>query len=765
MVSTGIKIQSADVIKDGIDQFSVVIHQMDGVILYANPIAQKSLGIQGINKNRLNLYELGGLDNSVVEAISMQYRETGRAVFEMEKPDGNGDIHYYRLHSSLIRIGQEDLIISIKEDITEKRNQEQDLLAQNEWLAALFHNAPDAFYLYDICGNFIDVNLKAEELSGYKKEELIGKNFLKMGLLSLNQIPKAMMLLAKNAIGQGTGPDEFILLNKERKKIPLEISAYIVEKDKQKMVLSIARDISERHKIFDMTKKYQGELEQQVQERTAMLQEINAQLEEEISERMLVEGQLREQQQQLKMVLDSVLVGVVVVDPETHLILQTNRVANDLFGLNEDEIVGRECHDFICPSQKGNCPITDQHQKVDLNERVLLTSSRRQLPIIKTVVRNNINGKDCLIESFIDISKQREYENQVKYLSDYDSLTGLSNRAYFHRIYEQEDALIGQQAGIVLCDIDGLGSINNSVGYSNGDWVMKSVADILRRQVPEAEIISRTGDDEFLVLLTNTSLDQLNQVRTSVLEALKVLNRDSLITISLSVGYSLGVITRQNDIMSLYKQAGKAMQREKLLHRQSAQSAIVSTLANALQERDFITGGHADRMQKKVVDLARMAGVNEMQMPSLSLFAQFHDIGKIGVPDHILNKPGPLNDEEREVMKQHCEIGYRIAKTAGPLSEISDWILMHHEWWNGNGYPLGVGGDIIPIECRILAIVDAYDAMTEDRPYRRAMSFEETIAELKRHAGSQFDPHLLGIFIEMLTPPTSVVSIGDTLAI
>ncbi|HWP96999.1 MAG TPA: HD domain-containing phosphohydrolase [Syntrophomonadaceae bacterium] len=745
-------VHSLAAILDGIEKFAIVIHCTDGCIVYANPMAKRGLGIKDGDENQFNLYQLAGCDDNILETISTQYRKTGRAVFDLERPNRDGTIGYYKVHSSLLNASQANLFMSISEDLTEKRNQEKDLLAQNNWLMTLFDNAPDAYYLSDIYGNFSDGNRKAEQLSGYKKEELIGKSFVKMGLLPLSQIPKAMALLAKNAMGLGTGPDEFTIVNKQQKKIPLEISTFIVEKDNKKMVLAIARDISERRKIAELKRKHQGELERKVRERTEQLQELNAQLEEEISEKMRVESRLREQQQQLQTVLDSILAGVVVVDRETHVILQTNRVANDLIGLGENEIVGRVCHDFICVNERGRCPITDQHHMVDFNERVLLNSDRRQLPIIKTVVQSSINGKDCLIESFIDISKQKASEEKIKYLSDHDTLTGLTNRAYFHRVYENEDALTGLRVGILFCDIDGLGSINNSLGYANGDSVVKSVAEILREQVPEAEIISRTGDDEFLVLLKNASPEHLILAKTRVLETLELFNENNLITISLSIGYSSGVITPRNDVMSLYKQAEKAMQKEKLLHRQSAQSAIVSTLANALRERDFITGGHADRMQELVVDLAKEAGVNEQQTPSLRLFAQFHDIGKIGVPDYILNKPGPLDEEEREAMRQHSEIGYRIARTAGPLSEISDWILMHHEWWDGNGYPLGLSGNNIPIECRILAIVDAFDAMTQDRPYRRAMSFEETIVELKRHAGSQFDPHLLNVFIKMLFP-------------
>jgi len=132
------------------------------------------------------------------------------------------------------------------------------------------------------------------------------------------------------------------------------------------------------------------------------------------------------------------------------------------------------------------------------------------------------------------------------------------------------------------------------------------------------------------------------------------------------------------------------------------------------------------------------------------LFARFHDLGKVGVPDHILFKEGKLTEEEYEEMKKHSEIGYRIAQTSPDFHQIADWILKHHEWWDGNGYPLGLKAGEIPLQCRMLAIADAFDAMMNDRPYRQAKTLEETIAELRRCAGTQFDPILIEHFLTIL---------------
>jgi HD-GYP domain-containing protein (c-di-GMP phosphodiesterase class II) len=176
----------------------------------------------------------------------------------------------------------------------------------------------------------------------------------------------------------------------------------------------------------------------------------------------------------------------------------------------------------------------------------------------------------------------------------------------------------------------------------------------------------------------------------------------------------------------------------------------ITTMAGLLAERDFATVEHANRMQDLVCRLAFKIGLSKNSIADLRLLAQFHDIGRVKIPDKILYKPGPLSESELQYMRLHPVIGYRIAKAMPGLAHIADWILKNHEWWNGNGYPFGYKGEEIPIECRILAIADAYDAMTNDRPYRKAMSQERAFSELKNYSGTQFDPELVEEFIEML---------------
>lgn len=160
--------------------------------------------------------------------------------------------------------------------------------------------------------------------------------------------------------------------------------------------------------------------------------------------------------------------------------------------------------------------------------------------------------------------------------------------------------------------------------------------------------------------------------------------------------------------------------------------------------------GHSNILPQMLVDFAKAVDLPHINYNALRLLARFHDIGKIMVPESILDKPGRLNQYELQVVRKHSRYGFCIAQSVPMLTPIANWILTHHEWWNGQGYPLGLVGEEIPLESRLLSIIDAYDAMTTHRPYRPIMTKKEALAELNRYAGIQFDPQLVEKFISFL---------------
>lgn len=356
-----------------------------------------------------------------------------------------------------------------------------------------------------------------------------------------------------------------------------------------------------------------------------------------------------------------------------------------------------------------------------------------------------------------DITERKKTDNQLWYLSLHDSLTGLSNRVYFEDRLQNIKKEGDLPVGIVVCDIEGLKFINDTLGHNVGDMVLKSTTSLLEECYKGSDTIARIGGDEFAVILTNCDRGELEHLCGNLERLITKHNIDKPeIHISLSLGYSFGD-GNEKSLYDLYRDAEDMMYRQKLKQANVARIAIVNALAKAIGEKDYTTEGHSSSLSLLLEKTACVLGLSQQNIETLKKLALFHDIGKIGIPDHILFKPGPLNSEEMTEMKKHSEIGYRIALSSPELITVADLILKHHERWDGKGYPLGLKEKDIPLECRVLAVADAFDAMTSDRPYRSAMCHESAVKELMRCSGTQFDPTVISAFMQVIQEKENIL--------
>ncbi len=362
-------------------------------------------------------------------------------------------------------------------------------------------------------------------------------------------------------------------------------------------------------------------------------------------------------------------------------------------------------------------------------------------------------GKPIALEGLIiDISEQKEKQQEIRYLSYHDGLTKIHNRIYFEIKKQEYNESEQFPLSIIMGDVNGLKIINDAFGHQIGDELLVDAAKLLQGCCREQDLLARIGGDEFAILLPNTTKEEAYQSFYAILkacEAFKENNPKSLYQISIS----LGLETKENKdehFEDVQKRAEDNMYKSKLLDRNSSHSGLVSSIRSTLFEKSQETEEHAQRLQQYTQRLGIRLKVPHIQLDELSLLSMLHDIGKVGIDDEILRKPGPLSAEEWHHIKRHPEIGYRICMASPELVSIASYILSHHERWDGTGYPQGLKGEEIPLLARILAVVDAFDAMIEGRVYRLSMSITEALEEIKRCAGTQFDPFIANTFIDMI---------------
>jgi diguanylate cyclase (GGDEF)-like protein len=362
-----------------------------------------------------------------------------------------------------------------------------------------------------------------------------------------------------------------------------------------------------------------------------------------------------------------------------------------------------------------------------------------------------------------------------------DGLTGLLNRHSLDELIASEISRHSRYGGVlslIILDLDYFKSFNDSYGHLAGDTVLRQIGHIIKGSIRSADQPFRYGGDEFAILLPQTDIE----AATEVAERLR-----KRITSEIKVGHipvtsSLGLASWPADGVGpdeIIAAADAALYNAKRSggnqsHRASGTlrtvdnvmvgfgsnggSEALSTiyaLAATVDARDHYTRSHSRKVNEYAVALAEALNLEPLEITRLSTCALLHDIGKIGISDEILNKPGKLNAEEWEAVKNHSQLGATIAGRVRELVPCVPGILHHHERYDGSGYPKGLKGKDIPLEARILAIADAFAAMTSERRYSDTLSYEQALAEVKRGAGTQFDPDLVEVFLRLVkfTPP------------
>lgn len=433
-----------------------------------------------------------------------------------------------------------------------------------------------------------------------------------------------------------------------------------------------------------------------------------------------------------------------------------NNAFEDFAGIKEEDLIGKSDSEIFGPDDVEKYLETDRKVFKNNEAQTLERTYQRKdgsegvFEIRKTPYYNESGEIIGLIGIRRDITERKHREGEIIYLNHHDVLTGLYNRAYVQQALEFIDKKKNLPISVVVGDINGLKLINDSFGHEEGDRLIIAIGEILKASVRDTDIVARVGGDEFYLILPNMDSDGANRVIEDIRKACDIKSQDIESEVHFT-SVSLGQASKVESGLPLsdyINVAEEYMYQQKTLDFKSFHSSLLISIKNTMYEKSYETEQHAERLAQQSLKLGQLMNMSSEELDALQLFATVHDIGKITIDQHILTKEDELTEDDWRELRKHPETGYRIAITSPGLMHVAEFILCHHEWWDGSGYPRGLKEEESPLASRILAVVDAFDAMTHDRAYRKARSKEEAIEELVLCSGSQFDPHVVKLFVE-----------------
>jgi diguanylate cyclase (GGDEF)-like protein/PAS domain S-box-containing protein len=646
---------------------------------------------------------------------------------EAEVITSSGEVKPVRISVGMTLLKGGPAIKGIFEDISEHKKAIEALEISEQRYRRLFETAKDGIIILDAeTGEIDDINPYLEDMLGYSRETMIGRKLWQIG--PMKDVKACKKAFSELQSMEYIRYEDMPLETKDGRLIEVEFVSNVYKIDHKKVIQCNIREITKRKRAERAAKQAREFAESIVSTIREPLLVLNADLKVILANRSFYKA-----------------FKVTPEETEGKSIYQLGNRQWDIPKLRE--LIGK-----IMGKSVAFDDFEVEYEFPAIGRRTMLLNARK--------VYREANKTEAILLAIEDITDRKkaqkalqESKERFEYKSFHDGLTGLYNRDYFSEQMARLGRDLARSAPVsILCiDIDGLKIINDTLGHKVGDDLLILAAKIISGCFREVDVIARIGGDEFCVILPGVDQRAALAKKSRISKQVRAYNSGNP---SVQIHMSVGVATSQDvegeTVYGIYQRADENMYQHKLIQANSQKSKVIDMLLAALSERDFVAQGHADRLSKMAEVMAHKLSLPDDTRKNLILLAKVHDIGKVGIPDKILFKPRRLSEEERQKMKEHAQIGHVLASRSKELFHIADLILHHHESWDGTGYTAGLKGDRIPLECRIFSIMDAYDAMTNTRPYRKGMGKKQAIEELRRCSGTQFEPRLVDNFIGFL---------------
>ena len=441
-----------------------------------------------------------------------------------------------------------------------------------------------------------------------------------------------------------------------------------------------------------------------------------------------------------------------VIDFEGKIIEANNR-AVELLGYNHQELKNMPVHKIAFEKSESEILSLIENLPKDgkqVFESIHLSKDGDKIPVEISSSLVSYKGEKVVLSIARDIKDRREKEEKIKYMTFHDQLTGLYNRHYLEEEMKRINTKRQLPISLIMADLNNLKDVNDNYGHQKGDQLLQKAAELINATCRQEDIIARMGGDEFLILLPQTNISAAEEIKDRLIMKLDDYKLDEEIPLSIA----LGIATKNKVVESfddIIKKAEKSMYINKLQIKSDQGRNILASIMDNLKEKSDESSSHIENVQKYSLMLAEKIGLNNAEIDKLKIAAHYHDIGKIIIPEKIFTKQEKLSPEDWEIIKMHPSLGAKIVSWADMYEELGAAIKYHHERWDGSGYPAGLSGDNIPLLARIISIADAFEVMVSGRIYKKMLSLREAKKELQSCAGTQFDPDLVEVFIEILT--------------
>ncbi|NCB51028.1 MAG: diguanylate cyclase [Clostridia bacterium] len=462
------------------------------------------------------------------------------------------------------------------------------------------------------------------------------------------------------------------------------------------------------------------------------------------------ENQLKELLENTQSMINNHEAVMLLIEPLSGNIIEANSAATSFYGYSKEELINMFIHDINILDKDEVAALRikalDKGQKYFTFPHRLKNGEIRMVDAYSSPI--NYSGKKVLFSIIFDVTKREEIAKENEYLAYHDYLTGLYNRRFFEEEYERRVKRGEFPVALLLGDIDGFKVYNDSFGHAEGDRVLKAVATRINELINDKDVLTRIGGDEFAIIISGKNEGEIRQYLDKLERA--SYNSVEFITEETPLNISWGYAVQRNKedtIDALNEEAEAFMYNRKFYSHKSARSKTVNVIMRTLFTKSDREKKHSERVGKLCESIAKKMHLSQEEVDKVRVAGLLHDIGKIGIDENILNKAGKLDAKEWELMKLHPAKGSSILENTIEYHDISNTVLSHHERYDGTGYPRGLKAKSIPLWARIISVADAFDVMTNVRPYHHAVSNEEAISELKKCSGTQFDPEIVSVFI------------------